>query len=171
VTTFAAVFRSVVSYKINYFRRVIFFDMGGVTGSKTCNLGPRLAGLFALSLRSLCSCRCIRPYWGGGSAAKNPVPGADVQPNSWSAGLLAISCRRRFECLWLSLLGRTCSLNRSLTRTASPASWRATAEWCCSLEINWVLDQAARTAATIPPARRARPRRRCLGAAVHSRRP
>jgi hypothetical protein len=33
VTTFAAVFRSVVSYKINYFRRARFVDMVGVTGS------------------------------------------------------------------------------------------------------------------------------------------
>ena len=33
VTTFAAVFCSVVSYKINYFRRARFVDMVGVTGS------------------------------------------------------------------------------------------------------------------------------------------
>ena len=130
---------------------------------ETCDLGPRLAGFFAFSLRSLCSCRRIRPYWGGGLRGK--------KSRSWrrrSAKQLVRWPTRYFmqASLWLSLLGMTCSLNRSLTRTASPASWRATAEWCCSLEINWVPDQAARTAATIQPARRARRRRRCLGAAV-----
>jgi hypothetical protein len=54
-----------------------------------------------------------------------------------------------------------CSLKRSLTRTASPARRRGySPSGVCSLRINWAPDQAARTAATIRPAGRAKPRQK-----------
>jgi hypothetical protein len=87
---------------------------------ETCDLGPRLAGFFAFSLRSLCSCRRIRPYWGGGLRGEKSRSWRDVRPNSdwrFHPGV-GLNVGR------LSLRDAAFA-QRDLTQTASPVSGAA----------------------------------------------
>jgi hypothetical protein len=82
--------------------------------------GPAIGGLFCFQLGSLCSCRRIRPYWGGGLRGEKSRSWRDVRPNSdWrfhpGVGLNAGQLSLRDAAF----------AQRDLTQTASPVSGAA----------------------------------------------